>query len=196
MEDAVTPETPCWRMAALVASAALCLAISICYWLQPDWLAAVTLAPPWCWLLPGLVLVRLGFKRKQWRPSVAVLVLWLVYTIVFVEEARSLLRIGGSPTAEWIAALDDPGGPVAAGKRRVAYYAGAAWFPLRKIPKEAPLAEALRLSGVRYVVADDGDVRSYRDLAEAERAGLRVVFRAQVDDDGATVFEVGSREGG
>jgi 4-amino-4-deoxy-L-arabinose transferase-like glycosyltransferase len=103
---------------------------------------------------------------------------------------------GEREAAEWIAALDDPGGPVAAGKRRVAYYAGAAWFPLRKIPKEAPLAEALRLSGVRYVVADDGDVRSYRDLAEAERAGLRVVFRAQVDDDGATVFEVGSREGG
>jgi 4-amino-4-deoxy-L-arabinose transferase-like glycosyltransferase len=103
---------------------------------------------------------------------------------------------GEREAAEWIAALGDPGGPVAAGKRRVAYYAGAAWFPLRKIPNEAPLAEALRLSGVRYVVADDGDVRAYRDLAEAERAGLKVVYRAQVGDDRATVFEVGSPEGG
>jgi hypothetical protein len=101
--------------------------------------------------------------------------------------------------AEWIGArpaADVPLGPVASGKRRVAYYAGAPWFPLRKIPGKAPLATALRLSGVRYLVADEHDVRTWKDLAEPERAGLRVVYNARAGDETATVFEVGSREGG
>ncbi len=99
--------------------------------------------------------------------------------------------------AEWIGDLSDiPEGPVASGKRRVAYYAGAPWFPLRKIPEEAPLAAALRLAGVRYVVADQNDVNSRKDLAEPERVGLRVVYSARAEGKTATVFEVGSREGG
>jgi hypothetical protein len=101
--------------------------------------------------------------------------------------------------AEWIGdlpAADAPQGPVASGKRRVAYYAGAPWFPLRKIPEEAPLVTALRLAGVRYVVADQDDVDTWKDLEEPERAGLRVVFSARVEGQTATVFEVGSREGG
>lgn len=102
--------------------------------------------------------------------------------------------------ARWISDLpasEFPQGPVASGKRRVAYYAGAPWFPLRKIPGEAPLATALRLSGVRYLVANEHDVQTWKDLAEPERAGLRVVYSAQADDgETATVYEVGSREGG
>jgi hypothetical protein len=98
--------------------------------------------------------------------------------------------------AEWVERQGDPGGAVAAGKRRVAYYSGAPWFPLRKIPHSAPLATALRLSGVRYVVADEDDVAAYGDLAEPERSGLVIVHTARLNDETATVFEVGSLEGG
>lgn len=95
--------------------------------------------------------------------------------------------------AVWIQSQADPAGPVAAGKRRVAYYAGAPWFPLRKIPDGAPLVGALRSNGVRYVVADDGDVAAYPDLARPEGAGLRVVYRAGPDGGRAIVYEI---EGG
>lgn len=106
MEEAASTKPPGRRTIALTVSAVLCLAVAACYWLQPDWLVAATLVPAWCWLLPAFVLVRLGFNRKQWRLSAATLVLWLAFTTVFVPEARSLLRFGGSATAEWNAAHD------------------------------------------------------------------------------------------
>jgi len=99
--------------------------------------------------------------------------------------------------AEWIQALPTPGdGPVAAGKRRVAYYAGAPWFPLRKMPEGMALAAALRSNGVRWVVADEKDVKAYPDLTDPEAAGLAVRFHAQSDGGSATVFELLREEGG
>jgi len=106
MEDAADRKTPVWQQTALAVSTGLCLAVSACHWFQPDWLAALTLAPPWFWLLPGLLLVRLGYRRDRRRRSVAVLVLWLLFTGVFVEELRSLVRFGRTPTQEWIAARE------------------------------------------------------------------------------------------
>ena len=104
MEDAADTKTPVWRQTALAVSTGLCLSVSACYWFQPDWLAAVTLVPPWFWLLPGLVLARLGYGRDRRRRPVVVLVLWLFFAGVFIEEWRSLVRFGSAPTAEWIAA--------------------------------------------------------------------------------------------
>lgn len=104
MEDAADRKAPVWRQTAIAVSTGLCLAVSACYWFQPDWLAAVTLVPPWFWLLPGLVLVRLGYRRDQRRRSAVVLVLWLFFAGVFIEEWRSLVRFESAPTAEWIAA--------------------------------------------------------------------------------------------
>ncbi len=106
MEDTTGTKASVRRSLALAGSVGLCLVASACYWLQPDWLAAATLAPEWFWLLPALALVRAGYRRDQWRLSVVVLGLWLLFTVVFVEEARSLVRFGRSPTAEWIAARE------------------------------------------------------------------------------------------
>ena len=86
---------------ALAASVVCCIADSVWYWLQPDWLAAVTLVPAWCWLVPAFVLTGYGFSRTQKRRCVAVVLLWVAYTTVFVEEVRSLARWGSWPTAQW-----------------------------------------------------------------------------------------------
>ncbi len=103
---------------------------------------------------------------------------------------------GERAAADWIQALGEPGGPVAAGKRRVAYYAGAPWFPLRKMPEGAPLQEALRSNGVRFVVADEKDVAAYPDLSHPEASGFAVRFRVESEDGSTTVFELRGGEGG
>jgi endonuclease/exonuclease/phosphatase (EEP) superfamily protein YafD len=92
------------RKSILAVSAGLCVAISLAYWWQPDWLAPVTLVPAWCWLAPGLALTAWGMSRKHKLWSLAVMVLWVAYTIVLVEEVRSLARIRSRPTANWVAA--------------------------------------------------------------------------------------------
>ncbi len=94
------------RKRALVASAALCVAISVCYWRQPDYLIPVTLVPAWFWLLPGLALAVRGMSRRYKLWSLGVVALWAAYTAVMVEEARSLVRIKRWPTAEWNLARD------------------------------------------------------------------------------------------
>lgn len=87
------------RKLVLAASAVCCVAVSVCYWLQPDWLAAVTLVPAWCWLLPGIVLAGFGMSRRHKSWCLCVLVLWATYTALFVEEARSLIRTANRPPA-------------------------------------------------------------------------------------------------
>lgn len=91
---------------SLAISVVCCIAISACYWFQPDWLAAVTLVPAWCWLMPALVLTGYGFRGTHKRRCIAVATLWLVFTAIFVEEARSLIRSGNQPTADWKAARE------------------------------------------------------------------------------------------
>ncbi|GBC96300.1 hypothetical protein HRbin16_02102 [bacterium HR16] len=46
--------------------------------------------PVWIWLLPGLFLAGLGWRRR--RIARTVFVLWLLFLMVFAEEPRSLLR--------------------------------------------------------------------------------------------------------
>lgn len=81
----------------LAAATLLCAAVSVCYAIQPDWLAPITLVPPWCWLMPAVVLTVGGVRRSSKRWRWAVLAVWVAYTVLFVEETRSLVRIGLSP---------------------------------------------------------------------------------------------------
>jgi endonuclease/exonuclease/phosphatase (EEP) superfamily protein YafD len=106
MEDDKCAKTPIWQTSALVLSAGLWFAASICYWFQPDWMAALTLVPAWCWLLPALVLFRLGFDRRRWRLSGVLLLLWIAFVMVFAGDVRSFVHFGRSPTADWIAARE------------------------------------------------------------------------------------------
>lgn len=92
------------RKWALAVSAAICVAVFLCYLWQSDWLVPVTLVPGWCWLAPGLAMLAFGASRRHKRWTFAVLALWLAYVVVLVPEARSLARVGSWPTAEWTAA--------------------------------------------------------------------------------------------
>jgi hypothetical protein len=95
------------RKAVLAASAALCIAVSLCSWWQPDWLAPVALVPALYWLVVGLGLTAFGMSRKHRRWSFAVLALWLVYAAAMVEEIESLACSRNWPTAAWKAARTD-----------------------------------------------------------------------------------------
>jgi hypothetical protein len=90
-----------WHPAAVWGSAACCLAVGGCHLMQPDILAAVILVPAWCWLVPGLALLMLGYGRGGGQACIAVLFLWIVFAVIFVEESRSLLRADKEPTAHW-----------------------------------------------------------------------------------------------
>lgn len=106
MNEKNTSETRRWRQVGIVVSAASCVVISICYVIQPDWLAPVTLVPTWCWLIPGIALAMCGYRRSHKLSFIAVLALWGLFTAYFVEEAHSIWRIRSWPTADWRAARE------------------------------------------------------------------------------------------
>jgi hypothetical protein len=73
-------------------SAGLVVAVAAYYWLQPDLLAALSLVPAWCWLPLGVILLMLGYTRRDRRASVVAGCLWLFFAGLFVDELRSLTR--------------------------------------------------------------------------------------------------------
>jgi vancomycin resistance protein VanJ len=89
-----------WKW-ALWASALFCAGLAMSYGLQPDWLTPVTLLPAWCWLVPGLALAGIGFRRQHKLPCLAAFLLWVAYAVLFVEEVRSVTRVQRPRTAEW-----------------------------------------------------------------------------------------------
>ncbi len=59
---------------------------------QPEVLAWLMIFPRWTWLLGGMVLLAGGFVKSRWKWSLAVALLWALFTGFNVEESRSLLR--------------------------------------------------------------------------------------------------------
>jgi 4-amino-4-deoxy-L-arabinose transferase-like glycosyltransferase len=143
-------------------------------------------------------LVRRPLNPRRVRLATSLVLLLLVgLALGKVMRPQRAANAAEREAAEWIRALPEPvAGPVAAGKRRVAYYAGAPWFPLRKMPEGASLVAALRSNGVRYVVADEKDVQAYPDLVDPQAAGLTVRHHVEHDGGSATVFELPRGEGG
>jgi hypothetical protein len=88
-----------------------------------------------------------------------------------------------------------PAGPVAADRLRVAYYAGAPWFPLRKVPDRVRVGELLRSNGVRFVIADEGDLDRHPQLADPSALGDRVIHRVEANGTIALVYDLGASEG-
>ena len=66
--------------------------VSLCYVTQPDWLAPVTLVPPWYWVLVGSLLAVWGYSSEHKRRVLAVLALWGAFAVFFVEESHGLVR--------------------------------------------------------------------------------------------------------
>ncbi len=90
-----------WRLVAFVSSVVFLTAVSLCLLIQPDWLAAVSIVPAWCWLLPGFLMLAIGYEQHRKRGFVIVLMLWVLYTIIFVEETKSLFFNRSAPASEW-----------------------------------------------------------------------------------------------
>ncbi|MBW3636993.1 MAG: endonuclease/exonuclease/phosphatase family protein, partial [Armatimonadetes bacterium] len=90
----VALKTPWHRLSqALIAvSALLCLGLTLCYWLRPDALAAITIFPVGCWFLLGLLVTGLGWNRKLRRQVKWMGAMWLFFLILFADEPRSILR--------------------------------------------------------------------------------------------------------
>jgi endonuclease/exonuclease/phosphatase (EEP) superfamily protein YafD len=59
--------------------------------------------PRWLWIAPGIVLALFGWTRQRKRVAGLAIVLWVLYSVFFIQEFRSLLRFGIAP----IAASDD-----------------------------------------------------------------------------------------
>ena len=76
----------------IIASGLLFLVLALCYGARPDRYAAVTFWPAFAWPPMGLFLAALGVGRAtKWLAAGAV-ALWLLFALLFVEEAGSLLR--------------------------------------------------------------------------------------------------------
>jgi endonuclease/exonuclease/phosphatase (EEP) superfamily protein YafD len=100
-DDQLSARSQKIRRMSVVGSVLLLVVVSLCFVIQPDWLAPVILVPAWCWLISGLMLACFGFCRGNKRWSIAVLALWAVFTWQFVEEARSLSRFRNLSPVEW-----------------------------------------------------------------------------------------------
>ncbi len=89
-----------WRTcarASIVSGAILIglVAIVACIW-RPDQLAALTLVPPWCWLVAGLASTLLVWRIGQIQIAVTLVALWMVFACGWVEELPSLARLAGA----------------------------------------------------------------------------------------------------
>jgi len=104
MTDLATKPTHVWRRVVPYFSAVLCANVALAYWFQPDALAAVTLVPIWFWLVPAMVLARLGYERNRRVLVGAVLLSWLLVGLVGDGEFHYLLGLRGSADPSWSAA--------------------------------------------------------------------------------------------
>jgi endonuclease/exonuclease/phosphatase family metal-dependent hydrolase len=86
---------------ALTVSALLCVCVAHCYFWRGDAYAALTVWPVWAWLIPGLLLAGIGWRRSRKRVVVAIVALWLVYLMCFAEEVHSLARWRRWPSRAW-----------------------------------------------------------------------------------------------
>ena len=76
---------------AIVAVGPLIGAILGCI-VRPDLLAALTLVPPWFWVLLGLASVAVAVRTQRRRWTISLILVWLCFSIGWVEEVRSLSR--------------------------------------------------------------------------------------------------------
>jgi len=92
------------RATLLGLSALFWLIIFFSYWIRPDGLTGLTNVPPWWWLFPGFSFALLGWRKGRRRLVVLLLILWLIFLICFVGEARSIFHRGPWPNPEWVKA--------------------------------------------------------------------------------------------
>jgi hypothetical protein len=127
-------------------------------------------------------------SRKRLVCGALVVVLALAWGPRDLRERRSD-RVALREAAEWIGSTFATPGPVAAEKLRMAYYAGAAYVPLRA-DFDAPLEATLLRSGASFVLVDGNRLDRYPGVSKGVGAWLREIHRVEHEDRSALVFEI------
>ena len=83
----------------VIGGSLLGLLLTASYQLQPDALAALTVIPAWCWLLPGAVLLLESRPLARSLPWWLCLAIWIGFLFTSVEQSHSLVRGWISTTA-------------------------------------------------------------------------------------------------
>lgn len=164
---------------AIVASVLLCVAVSMSYWSQPDWLAPLTLVPPWCWLIPGAALTMFG-RTRSCQHFAAALLLWVTFIMLFCDEPRSLLSFKSWPTTNWLAARKNGRGIRVISLNCNVGQSGsvrevATWKPDILLLQESPGDEQLRPL-TRELFGADGTYLSGGDVSILARGPLHPKF--------------------
>ncbi len=82
------------------------LALGLCYGFQPDRFAALTIYPPWFWILPaGIFILLAAFWKKRFALGLAIA--WLIFIVVFVEQVVSIPRSLWLSQDTWQAAREN-----------------------------------------------------------------------------------------
>jgi endonuclease/exonuclease/phosphatase (EEP) superfamily protein YafD len=83
-----------WRVRAalLGLSLAWCAILAVCYGVEADTCAALTLWPAWAWALPGIALALATLSRRSLRAALLTLLAWIVCLCALCEEARYPVR--------------------------------------------------------------------------------------------------------
>lgn len=103
MNDQITNPVPPKSLAKTIAKLALWLNLAIglglvvVHAVQSDWLAPITMVPPWMWLVPAGILAVIARSALTRRLVSLMLLVWLSFLFLYVEEARSLTRFRDVP---------------------------------------------------------------------------------------------------
>ena len=73
------------------------IGLVILHAVQSDWLAPLTMIPPWMWLVPAGLLAFIARQILNRSLFVVTLLVWLAFVILYAEEARSLVRFNSLP---------------------------------------------------------------------------------------------------
>jgi len=137
------------KRAAWTVSLLLWAFAVVSFWLRPDSLALATMFPAWIYFVTGLVLAALGASRRARARSAAPFLLWIVFLVLFVDQAGPIFSFRRWPSAQWEAAgredralrvisLNCAGGDIAAAAEPFAHK------PDIILLQESPPEEALR----------------------------------------------------
>ncbi len=78
--------------------------VAACYGLRNDGVAAITVFPPWAWVVVGCGVPAFRLLSLGRRSGAFVTVVWLVFLLVFADHPIALFRWGAWPSPQWTAA--------------------------------------------------------------------------------------------
>ena len=138
-------------------------------------------------LVSAIPPLRSRAAQAAWTAPLVALLLFSSVTLTKALRPNRSSSLAERQAAEW---LHSQGrlGAVAAGKRRIAYYAKAAHVPLR-IPEGVPLDQLLFVGGASYVVVDQAELDDYPGLRSALQTGWKEISKHQAAGRVAAVFE-------